>query len=217
MLNPQDLLARNRRWAAEIKRHDSHFFQRLAKQQKPRFLWIGCSDSRVPANEIVDLTPGEVFVHRNVANLVVHTDLNCLSVLQYAVEALRVRHIIVCGHYGCGGVRAAMGTKEFGLIDNWLEHIRDVRRLHQAELAHLADEDARCDRLCELNVGEQVVNVCRTTTVQNAWRRGRRLTINGWIYRISDGLIRDLGLVVERPEQIPEPTRGQRPSRTAQE
>jgi carbonic anhydrase len=186
-----ELLENNRRWAAERARVDPDFFSRLVAQQLPAYLWIGCSDSRVPANEIVDLPPGELFVHRNVANVVVHTDLNCLSVLQYAVDALRVRHIIVCGHYGCGGVRAALVGTKLGLIDNWLRHVQDVREKHAAELDALS-EAAREDRLCELNVLEQAVNVCGTTIVQDARDRGQLLTVHAWIYRLDDGLLRDL-------------------------
>ncbi len=176
------------------------FFQTLARQQRPEYLWIGCSDSRVPANEIVGLLPGELFVHRNIANLVIHTDLNCLSVIQYAVDVLQVRHIIVCGHYGCGGVKAALEGKPHGLIDAWLRHIQDLCRSHEAELARLrrnrAGEAALVNRVCELNVAEQVRNVCRTTAVQEAWRRDQPLSVHGWIYKIEDGLLQDLGLCV---------------------
>jgi carbonic anhydrase len=186
-----ELFENNRRWASARVREDPDFFQRLVALQTPAYLWIGCSDSRVPANEIVDLPPGELFVHRNVANVVVHTDLNCLSVLQFAVEALRVRHVIVCGHYGCGGVRAAIAGTKLGLIDNWLRHVQDVRRKHAAELDALP-EQAREDRLCELNVLEQAANVCETTIVQDAWDRGQPLEIHAWIYRLDDGLLRDL-------------------------
>ena len=187
------LLARNRAWATAMSGRDPDFFARLAQQQSPNFLWIGCSDSRVPATEIVDLLPGQIFVHRNVANVVVHTDLNCLSVIQYAVEVLGVRHIIVCGHYGCGGVRAALERQRRGLIDNWLRHIHDVEAKHRAELAALGGE-AQFDRLCELNVVEQALNVGQTTIVQDAWGRGQDLTIHGWIYSLQDGLLRDLGV-----------------------
>ena len=190
------LLDNNRAWAAARVKHDSTFFSRLEKQQAPEFLWIGCSDSRVPANEIVGLDPGELFVHRNVANVVVHTDLNCLSVLQFAVDVLRVRHVIVCGHYGCGGVRAAMDRESHGLIDNWLRHVQDVQRDHQRELKLIADDGARVDRLCELNVIEQVRNIGRTTIVQDAWRRGHELQLHGWIYGLKDGIIRNLGVSV---------------------
>ncbi len=186
-----DLLARNRDWAAAMSQRDPDFFRRLAQQQSPQYLWIGCSDSRVPANEIVDLLPGEIFVHRNVANMVVHTDLNCLSVIQYAVEVLKVKHIIVCGHYGCGGVQAALERHRHGLIDNWLRHIHDVEEKHHAELEGLGG-GAQLDRMCELNVIEQALNVGQTTIVQDAWGRGQDLTIHGWIYSLRDGLLRDL-------------------------
>jgi len=185
---------RNLKWAAAVKEKDPRFFLDLAAQQNPEFLWIGCSDSRVPANQIVDLPPGEIFVHRNIANVVVHTDLNCLSVIHYAIEVLKVKHIIVCGHYGCGGVKAAMEDKDHGLIDNWLGHIKDVGRLNAAELEAL-DEDKRLDALCELNVKEQVKNVCDTSVVQKAWRNGEELAVHGWIYNIENGLLRDLGTV----------------------
>src|SRR5688500_4797981 len=186
------LFARNRAWARRVSARDPAFFQILAAQQTPRYLWIGCSDSRVPANEIVDLLPGELFVHRNVANVVVHTDLNCLSVLQYAVDVLSVEHVIVCGHYGCGGIRAALAGACLGLIHNWLRHVQDIRDRHTAEIDEAGDEHARVDRLCELNVVAQVRNVCQTTIVQDAWRRGRTLAIHGWVYSLQDGLIRDL-------------------------
>ncbi len=187
-----DLLENNRRWAERMTAAQPDFFDRLVGQQAPRFLWIGCSDSRVPANEIVDLAPGELFVHRNVANLVVHTDLNCLSVLQFAVDVLDVEHVIVCGHYGCGGITAARRGVPLGLIDNWLRHIQDTQERHRAELDALADESAALDRLCELNVLDQASNVCRTTVVQDAWKRGKRLIIHAWIYRLTDGLLHDL-------------------------
>ena len=190
------LLDNNKAWAAARVEHDPTFFTRLEKQQAPEFLWIGCADSRVPANEIVGLDPGELFVHRNVANVVVHTDLNCLSVLQFAVDVLRVKHVIVCGHYGCGGVRAAMDRESHGLIDNWLRHVQDVQRDHQRELKQIADDGARVDRLCELNVIEQVRNIGRTTIVQDAWRRGHDLQLHGWIYGLKDGIIRNLGVSV---------------------
>jgi carbonic anhydrase len=193
MSNLDELLARNRAWAAAMTARDPGFFSRLAQQQSPGYLWIGCSDSRVPATEIVDLLPGEIFVHRNVANVVVHTDLNCLSVIQYAVEVLGVRHIIVCGHYGCGGVRAALERHRHGLIDNWLRHIDDVEEKHRAELEALSG-GAQFDRLCELNVVEQALNVGQTTIVQDAWGRGQELSIHGWIYDLHDGLLRDLGV-----------------------
>jgi carbonic anhydrase len=186
------LFANNRKWSQRIKERDPQFFDTLARQQNPKYLWIGCSDSRVPANEIVDLLPGELFVHRNVANVVVHTDLNCLSVLQYAVDVLTVEHVIVCGHYGCGGIRAALAGASLGLIDNWLRHVQDVRERHREAIEEVADDDARTDLLCELNVVAQVRNVCQTTIVQDAWRRGQTLTVHGWIYSLQDGLLRDL-------------------------
>ena len=188
----EQLLANNRAWAAKVTSDDPSFFPALSRQQSPRYLWIGCSDSRVPANEIVGLAPGELFVHRNVANIVVHTDLNCLSVLQYAVDVLRVEHVIVCGHYGCGGIGAAHAGRSLGLIDNWLRHAQDVMQKHAAALAALPAGEARVNRLCELNVAEQVLNVTRTTIVQQAWERGQPLAVHGWIYSLSDGLIRDL-------------------------
>jgi carbonic anhydrase len=197
-----DLFARNRAWAAAVQQREPDFFQRLAKQQNPRYLWIGCSDSRVPANEIVGLLPGEMFVHRNVGNIVVHTDLNCLSVLQYAVDVLEVDHVMVVGHYGCGGVRAAWDARPLGLIDNWLRHVQDVATTHAEELRGLANTPALYDRLCELNVVEQAVHVCRTTILQDAWRRGRDVTVHTWVYGLRDGLLRDLGFAAAAPEQV---------------
>jgi len=199
----KQLFANNRRWAAQMTAEDPEFFSKLARQQAPGYLWIGCSDSRVPANQIVGLLPGELFVHRNVANVVIHTDLNCLSVLQYAIEVLRVRHIMVTGHYGCGGVRAAMSNAELGLIDNWLRSIKDVYQLHREALDAITDAERRVDRLCELNVSQQVANVCHTTIVQNAWRHGAALSVHGFIYDIHDGLLRDLGFAVSAIDQIP--------------
>ncbi len=190
------LFANNRAWAADISRREPDFFANLSRQQAPQYLWIGCSDSRVPANQIVGLLPGEMFVHRNVANVVVHADLNCLSTIQYAVDALHVQHIIVCGHYGCGGVLAALRDDKLGLIDNWLRHVQDVRLKHLNRLTRLASEAQRHDRLCELNVIEQVVNVSQTTVVQEAWARGHALAVHGWIYKLTDGLLRDLGMCV---------------------
>jgi len=190
------LFASNRAWAAERTRRDPEFFTRLESIQAPDYLWVGCSDSRVPANEIVGLDPGELFVHRNVANVVVHTDVNCLSVLQFAVDVLKVKHVIVCGHYGCGGVRAAMDGSAHGLIDNWLRHVEDVQRTHRPELDGIADMRKRIDRLCELNVIEQVRNIARTTVVQDAWRNGQPLELHGWIYGLKDGLLHDLGVSV---------------------
>lgn len=186
------LFEQNRNWAKKIKDSDPDFFKKLSDQQNPEYLWIGCADSRVPANEILDMLPGKIFVHRNIANLVVHTDLNCLSVIQFAVEVLKIKHIIVCGHYGCSGVRAAMGNQEHGLIDNWLRNIKDVYRFYEDEINGQADERERFDLLCELNVVEQVANVCHTTIVQNAWRSGQELTVHGWIYSIDDGILKDL-------------------------
>lgn len=194
------LLASNRRWAAAVRRDDPEFFRRLAEQQAPQYLWIGCADSRVPATQICGVNPGDIFVHRNVANVVAHADLNCLSVLQYAVQVLQVEHVVVCGHYGCGGVRAALDGDRLGLIDNWLAHVRDVAIANHERLRALPDHRARWDRLCELNVAEQVRNVCRTTIVQHAWRSGRPLAVHGLVYGLEDGLLRDLGLHCTRPE-----------------
>ena len=188
------LFDNNRAWSERIRRQDPDFFAKLSGQQAPAFLWIGCSDSRVPANEIVGLLPGELFVHRNVANLVVHTDLNCLSVMQFAMDILKVRHIIVCGHYGCSGVRAALRGDRLGLSDNWLRHVDDVRQKHRDRLAHATEA---ADRLCELNVIEQVANVCQTTITRDAWQRGQELSVHGWIYSLRDGLLRDLGTTVD--------------------
>lgn len=196
------LFENNRRWAAEVKQAMPDFFQKLSEQQAPEYLWIGCSDSRVPANEIVGLLPGEIFVHRNVANMIVHTDMNCLSVLQYAVDVLKVRHIMVVGHYGCGGVRAAMSNQPYGLIDNWLRNIKDIYRQHKCQLEAIADEDRRCNLLCELNVVEQVNNVCHTTIVQDAWARGQELAVHGWIYSIRNGGLKDLGMCITGKEQL---------------
>jgi carbonic anhydrase len=196
------LFANNRAWAAAMIRDDPDFFERLSHQQKPRYLWVGCSDSRVPANQIVGLLPGEMFVHRNVANVVVHTDLNCLSAIQFAVEVLRVEHIIVCGHYGCGGVLAAMRDDKLGLIDNWLRHVQDVRRKHQEQIDALQTEAQRHCRLCELNVIEQVVNVSQTTVVRDAWSRRQSLAIHGWIYALRDGLLQDLDICVTGESEV---------------
>lgn len=194
------LLDSNRSWAASMVRQRPDFFTRLLRQQSPRYLWIGCADSRVPANEIVDLAPGELFVHRNVANLVIHTDLNCLSVLQFAVEVLKVEDIIVTGHYGCGGIAAALQGRQLGLIDNWLRHVQDIRDHHQ-DLLTAAGDDA-VDRLCELNVLEQALNVCRTTVVQDAWRRGQQVAVHAWIYAVSDGLVRDLNFCATGDDEV---------------
>ncbi len=191
--NPlKHLIANNRKWAEDRRNEDPGFFERLTSQQSPEYLWIGCADSRVPANDIVNLDPGELFVHRNVANVVVHTDLNCLSVLQYAVEVLKVKHVMVVGHYGCGGVAAAQKNLKLGLINNWLRHIQDVAEKYQNRLDDIEEFNARTDRLCELNVIEQVTNVCQTTVIESAWDRGQDVTVHGWIYRLGDGLVRDL-------------------------
>ena len=195
------LFENNRSWARRVEARDPGFFEKLSQQQTPRYLWIGCADSRVPANEIVGLLPGELFVHRNVANVVVHTDLNCLSVLQYAVEVLRVDHVIVCGHYGCGGVRSAFNRDSLGLIDNWLRHVQDIQDRHAALLAPLAQEDA-INRLCELNVLEQARNICQTTIVRDAWSRQQTLSVHGWIYALRDGLLRDTGYTVSALDEV---------------
>lgn len=197
------LLANNREWAAQVTAADPDFFTSRARQQAPRYLWVGCSDSRVPSNTVVGLKPGDLFVHRNIGNLVVHTDLNAMSVLQFAVEVLKVRHVIVCGHYRCGAVRAAMGNTSLGLIDQWLRHLRDVRQHHREELAAIDGEEARLDHLCELNIRQQVQNVARTGIVQDAWRRGQLLAVHGWVYDIHTGLLNDLGATVDSPEGIP--------------
>ena len=202
MKDLKHLLDQNREWAEAITASDPEFFQTLAKQQTPKFLWIGCADSRVPATQLIGMVPGEMFVHRNVANVVVHTDFNCLSVMQYAVDVLQVEHIIVCGHHGCGGVKAAMDNSQLGLIDNWLRHVQDVIRDHEQELSHITDETRRLDRLCELNVVEQVLNVASTTIVQTAWQRGQELVVHGWIYGLEDGLLRDLGVSIDCAEGL---------------
>jgi carbonic anhydrase len=201
----KQLFDNNRAWAAEMTRQDPEFFSRLSSQQAPQYLWIGCADSRVPANEIVGLLPGELLVHRNVANVVVHADLNCLSVLQFAVEVLKVEHIVVTGHYGCGGVRAALRDDRLGLVDNWLRHVQDVMLKHLEELNRLRSEDEKHRRLCELNVIEQVANVTQTTVVRDAWTRGQKLGIHGWIYDLQDGLLRDLGVSVTTTPVTPVP------------
>jgi carbonic anhydrase len=198
----ETLLANNRAWAAEMCAADPDFFHKLVHQQTPTYLWIGCSDSRVPATQLVGLLPGDMFVHRNVANIVVHTDLNCLSVLHYAVDVLQVQHIIVCGHYGCGGVQAALQNRKLGLIDNWLRHVQDVRQKHDARLSAIAAAEDQHDRLCELNAIEQVVNVSQTTIVQSAWERGQALTIHAWIYGLQDGLLHDLNMSVASQHEL---------------
>ncbi len=199
MRNLPHLFERNQEWAEDIVRRDPEFFRKLSRQQNPEYLWIGCSDSRVPANEIVNLLPGDLFVHRNVGNVVVHTDLNCLSVIQFAVDLLRVKHIMVVGHYGCSGVAAALRNQRVGLADNWLRHIQDVRETHESALATLPDDTARSARLSELNVIEQVSHVCQTTIVQDAWRREQPLTVHGWIYGLTDGRLRDLNTTASNP------------------
>ena len=196
------LLTRNREWAERIRTAEPEFFSRLSQQQSPNYLWIGCSDSRVPSTQLVGLMPGEMFVHRNVANVVVHTDLNCLSVMQYAIEVLRVRHIIVCGHYGCGGVHAVLANRKLGLIDNWLRHVQDVQEKHAALLDEIEDEAERKSRFCELNVIEQVVNVCQTTVVQEAWERSQQFSVHGLIYGLTDGLLHELGISVGSREEL---------------
>jgi len=198
----KELFENNKRWADNIKKKDPDFFTKLSKQQNPEYLWIGCSDSRVPANEIVGLIPGEIFVHRNIANLVVHTDLNCLSVIQFAVQVLKIKHIIVCGHYGCGGIKAAIEDKEHGLIDNWLQHIRDIYRFHKSELDAVGSEIEKYNLLCELNVREQVLNVCKTTIIKHVWNSGRELSVHGWIYDIKNGLLQDLDICIACEKDI---------------
>jgi carbonic anhydrase len=202
MRDLQNLLENNRAWAEEIKAQDPEFFPTLARQQSPSYLWIGCSDSRMPATHLVGLKPGELFVHRNVANVVVHTDFNCLSVIQFAVDVLKIEHIIVCGHYGCGGVQAAMGNLKLGLIDNWLRHVQDVMHCHQTLLSKVEDEGRRLDRLCELNVIAQVLGVGRTTVVQNAWERGQEVAVHGLIYSLDDGLLRDLQIRIANRDDL---------------
>jgi len=199
-----DLLSHNKQWAANHVEQDPEFFQRLSAQQAPDYLWIGCSDARVPANDIVGLEPGELFVHRNIANQVIHTDFNSLSVVQYAVEALKVKHIIVCGHYGCGGVNAAMGDQEHGFVDNWLRHIKDVYFRNQQELDQITDEKQKFDRLCELNVMAQVHNLARSKVVQRAWRNGQELHLHGWIYSLEDGVLQDLKFDIDGLDEVEE-------------
>ena len=198
----EHLLDNNRAWADRISREDPTFFERLSRQQAPQYLWIGCSDSRVPANQVVDLAPGEVFVHRNIANVVVHTDLNCLSVIQFAVDVLKVEHILVVGHYGCGGVHAALTRARVGLCDNWIRHVADVAGKHQAVLDAMGDVELQHDRLCELNALEQVAHVCQTTIVSDAWARGQQLAVHGWVYTLKDGRVHDLGLNVDAADRL---------------
>jgi carbonic anhydrase len=198
----KQLFDNNRNWAGKIKARDPDFFSRLTQLQEPDYLWIGCSDSRVPANEIVGLLPGELFVHRNVANIVSHADINCLSVLQYAIDVLKIEHVIVCGHYGCGGVNAAMHGLELGLVDHWIHAIKDTYHHHQAALDAIKDDNERLDRLCELNVTAQVHNICHTNIVQDAWKRGQPLTVHGWIYGIHDGILKDLDNSYSGPEEL---------------
>ncbi len=202
MKSLQELFESNRRWSERIRREDPDFFPTLARQQSPQYLWIGCADSRVPANDVVDLLPGELFVHRNVANVVAHTDLNCLSVIQFAVDVLKVRHIMVVGHYGCAGVNAALSGERIGLSDNWLRHVQDVRQKHEKRLDAQASAARRSDRLCELNVIEQAVHVCQTTIVRDAWERGQPLDIHAWVYSLQDGLMQDLRFTVASPEEV---------------
>lgn len=198
-----ELFESNKKWAEKITQENPGFFATLSRQQAPKYMWIGCADSRVPANQIVGLLPGEIFVHRNVANVVAHSDFNCLSALQFAVDVLRVEHVIVVGHYGCGGVKAVMEEQELGLVDNWLGYVRDVRQRHWDVLAAIKDDAVRYDRLCELNAVEQALNVCRSTVVRAAWKRGQQLTVHGWIYGLKDGLIRDLDFCVNRESDVP--------------
>ncbi|QDT00242.1 carbonate dehydratase [Adhaeretor mobilis] len=199
-----ELIENNRTWASDVLDEDPEFFNKLAQGQKPEVLWIGCADSRVPANQIIGLKPGDVFVHRNIANVVVHSDFNCQSVIEYAVSVLKIKHIIVCGHYGCGGVKAATENHHVGLIDGWLRHIRDVRQKHDAVLRMISDEKELIDRLCELNVVEQALNVCHSTVVQEAWEQGYELAVHGWIYAVKDGLLRDLNVTIGSPTEIAE-------------
>jgi carbonic anhydrase len=202
MKDLNELLENNRAWSRNLKANNPEFFKTLAEPQTPRFLWIGCSDSRVPGTQLVGLMPGDLFVHRNIANVVVHTDFNCLSVLQYAVDALKIKHVIIVGHYDCGGVRAAMQQHQLGLIDNWLRHVQDVMHSHEEMLSKITDEEERLNRLCELNVIEQVLNVSRTTIVQSAWERGQEVVVHGWIYGIADGLLRDLGICITSKSEL---------------
>ncbi len=202
MTHLNGLLENNRQWSERVHAEDPTFFQRLSKQQAPKYLWIGCSDSRVPANQVVDVAPGEVFVHRNIANVVVHTDLNCLSVIQFAVDVLKVEHILVVGHYGCGGVHAGLNQSRLGLADNWIRHVTDVRDKHADFIESLRDQELRHDRLCDLNALEQVTNVCTTTIVQDAWARGQKLVVHGWVYSLKDGIVHDIGLNIDSNEVL---------------
>ncbi len=201
-VTPDQLFENNRLWADKIREKDADFFKKLAAQQTPEYLWIGCADSRVPANDLLGLLPGELFVHRNIANVVVHSDLNCLSVLQFAIDVLKVKHVIVCGHYGCSGVHAALTGRRVGLADNWLRHVMDVHQKHEKYLGEVLPVKERLDRLCELNVIEQVVNVCQTTIIQDAWERGQEVAIHGWVYGIQDGLLSELGMTISSPDML---------------
>ena len=203
-ISPEQLFENNRAWVDQILEKDADFFNKLAAQQTPEYLWIGCADSRVPANDLLGLLPGELFVHRNIANVVVHSDLNCLSVLQFAIDVLKVKHVIVCGHYGCSGVQAAMTGRRVGLADNWLRHVQDVHQKHEKYLGEVLPPKERLDRLCELNVIEQVVNVCQTTIIQDAWERDQSVTVHGWVYGVGDGLLSELGLSVDSHEKLAE-------------
>jgi carbonic anhydrase len=203
-ISPEQLFENNRAWVDQILEKDANFFNKLAAQQTPEYLWIGCADSRVPANDLLGLLPGELFVHRNIANVVVHSDLNCLSVLQFAIDVLKVKHVIVCGHYGCSGVQAAMTGRRVGLADNWLRHVQDVHQKHEKYLGEVLPPKERLDRLCELNVIEQVVNVCQTTIIQDAWERDQSVTVHGWVYGVGDGLLSELGLSVDSHEKLAE-------------
>lgn len=201
-ISPSQLIKNNQLWAESIRSKDAEFFNKLAAQQSPEYLWIGCADSRVPANELLGLLPGELFVHRNIANVVVHSDLNCLSVLQFAIDVLKVKHVIVCGHYGCSGVQAALTGRRIGLADNWLRHIQDVHQKHEQYLGDVLPPVERLNRLCELNVIEQVINVCQTTIVQDAWDRGQEVSVHGWVYDIRDGLLNELGMTINSPDML---------------
>jgi carbonic anhydrase len=201
-VGPEQLFENNRIWANGIRERDADFFNKLATQQTPEYLWIGCADSRVPANELLGLLPGELFVHRNIANVVVHSDLNCLSVLQFAIDVLKVKHVIVCGHYGCSGVNAALTGKRIGLADNWLRHVQDIHQKHEKYLGEVLSHKDRLNRLCELNVIEQAVNVCQTTIVQDAWERGQEVSVHGWVYGLEDGLLSELGMTINSPQML---------------